>query len=343
MRRWVMLVFFLSATWAAGSVAIAQDTGAMSNGNWNDPTIWTAGTVPGSSNNVYIGSTYPSGSALIATVTLTQNQSANNVYVGSGNNTSGTLDLGTNTLTISSTLTIGQNGGLGSIVEGVGGSFTAPNLNIESTNAFTFGGGDQVANLSVYSASSGTTSATGNVTGNVNVLSGSTLNLGANLSISGSMDVENTGSVVHMNGNNISAATVLLGWYDGQPVTLDRGTTPGSLMATNLYVGTGSTFNFISSDSVSNLTQSGATVTTAAVGNVTGNVNVDSGSTLNLGANLSLTGSLDVEQTGSVVHMNGNNISAATILLGWYDGQGVTLDRGTTPGSHLRDQPVRRR
>lgn len=43
----------------AATQLVAQNTGAISNGNWNDPTIWTVGTVPGASNNVYIGSTTP--------------------------------------------------------------------------------------------------------------------------------------------------------------------------------------------------------------------------------------------------------------------------------------------
>ena len=187
----------------------------------------------------------------------------------------------------------------------------------------------------------------------MNVESGSTLNLGANLNLpGGTLDVENTGSIVHMNGNNISAGTILLGWDDSQAVTLDRGTTPGSLTATNLYV-YGSTLNLLSTDNITNFSlsaatttlnsgvtvsslnlYSGSTGTTTTAGNITGNVNVESGSTLNLGANLTLPGgTLDVENTGSIVHMNGKNITPIRSCLGWYDGQAVTLDRGTTPGS----------
>ena len=187
-----------------------------------------------------------------------------------------------------------------------------------SNAATTLNSGVAVSSLTLESGSVGTTTTTGNVTANLSVLA-STLNMGANLSLTGSLDVEQTGSVVHMNGNNISANTILLGWYDGQPVTLDRGTTPGSLTATNLYVGTGSNFSFISADSVTNLTQSGATVTTAAVGNVTGSASVGNGSTLNLGANLNLSGNLDIEQAGSTLSGHGFNITANTLTLGYYD------------------------
>jgi len=63
----------------------------------------------------------------------------------------------------------------------------------------------RVSSCNYWAAPRGTTTATGNVTGNVSV-SGSTLNLGANLSISDELDVEYTGSVLNMNGNNITPA-----------------------------------------------------------------------------------------------------------------------------------------
>ena len=65
----------------------------MSNGNWNDPTIWTGGAVPNSSSNVYIGSTYPTGGDATATVTVSQPQSASYVYMGDASGSFGTLSL----------------------------------------------------------------------------------------------------------------------------------------------------------------------------------------------------------------------------------------------------------
>jgi hypothetical protein len=172
------------------------------------------------------------------------------------------------------------------------------------------------------------------VTGNVSVSSGSTLNLGANLSLSGSLDVENTGSVVHMNGNNISASSILLGWDSNQAVTLDRGTTPGSLTASNLYVAD-NTLNLLPTDKVTNFFLSNSTTTlnsgvavssltlvngssgtTTTTGNVTVSISVGGGGTLNLGANLNLTGNMDVEGAGSTVNAHGFNITAGTLTLG---------------------------
>jgi hypothetical protein len=351
MRTKLKVWGFFLATCLAGAVAHAQDTGATGNGDWSNSSIWTGGSVPGSSNNVYIGSTYPTGSASTATVTLTADESASNLYLGNGSSTSGTLDLGTNTLTVGNILTIGD-GGAGAINEGADGSFTTQDLLIESGNSYTFGTADQVTNqLVLEGTSSATTSASGNLTGTVDEYSGSTLNLGANLSLSGNLDVEQTGSVLNMNGNNISANVIQLGWNDNVAVTLSRGTTPGSLTANTLEV-YGQTFNLLSSDAVTAFyladgtttlnsgvavsrlqLQNGSTATTTATGNVTGNLFMYSGSTLNLGANLDLTSNLDVEDSGSVLNMNGNNISANVFQLGWNDDVAVTLNRGTTPGS----------
>jgi hypothetical protein len=232
-------------------VAHAQNTGATGNGNWNNPTIWTGGSVPGSSNNVFIGSTTPVGSASIATVTLTAAESASNLTLGDGSSTGGTLDLGGNALTVGNSLTIGLSGGIGAINEGSGGSFTASTMNIESGNSYTFGASDQVSTLNLSGSSTATTAATSNVTSNASVLSGSTLNLGANFDVVSNLDVENTGSVLNMNGNNISANVLQLGWNDDVAVTLNRGTTAGSLSASTLEV-YGQTFNLLSSDTVTN-------------------------------------------------------------------------------------------
>ena len=206
----------LSGVRSHSAGAYAQDTGAMSNGNWETASIWTGGTVPNSSNNVYIGSTYPSGAAATATVTLTASESANNVYLGNGSGTSGTLNLGGNSLTITNDLIIGQNGGIGTLNEG-GGSFTATNLYVENANSFTFGANDAVLSVQVSGGSSVTTAAAGNITtggyNESNVLSGSTLTLGANLNmVNGFFNVQDSGSTLDMGGFSFTANELLLGW-----------------------------------------------------------------------------------------------------------------------------------
>jgi len=351
-------LFLATAFFCSFFNAYADSIGALASGNWENPGIWTSGTVPGSGDVAFIGSTAPAGSAATATVSLTASESVNSLYLGyEDSGGTGTLNLGSSNLTVGNVLYIGLGGGTGTITEGTG-SFTAPTVGVYN-NSLTLGTGDVVTNLTL-NASTGTTTAAGNITGNVSVYGTtattgpSTLNLGANLTLSGALDVRDN-STVNMNGNNISANSIFLGYFDGQPTTLNRGTTPGSLTADNLYVAN-QNFNLLASDSITNFTLTNgsttlnngvsvsglsltnATATTTAANNVTGNVSVygttatTGPSTLNLGANLTLSGALDVRDN-STVNMNGNNISANSIFLGYYDGQPTTLNRGTTPGS----------
>ena len=74
--------------------------------------------------------------------------------------------------------------------------------------------------------------------------SGSTLNLGAECRPQpATLDVENTGSVLNMNGHGVNAASVLLGWFaGGQSVTVLN---QGTIMATDFYLGNGMAYNFL--------------------------------------------------------------------------------------------------
>ena len=104
MRKRIGRIILISATWVlCGTASFAQDVGAITNGDWSDGTIWTTGTAPGSSNNVYIGSNYPSGSASTVTVTVSLSESAGNLYVGDSGGDVGTLDLTGGVLTVSKT------------------------------------------------------------------------------------------------------------------------------------------------------------------------------------------------------------------------------------------------
>jgi hypothetical protein len=299
MNGWLKLIIVASVGLAVGGVgagAWAQDVGAVSSGNWNTGSIWTSGTVPGSSNNVYIGSTYPSGSAATATVTLTQNQAAQNVYLGYGAGTSGTLNLGNNTLTISGGLTIGQSGGIGILQEGSGGSFTAYSLSIDGGNSLTMGSNDTVKTMYLTNGATATTTTAGNVTIIANVSSGSTLNLGADTSLSSELVVADQGSVLNMNGHALSVYEGFLGDTGTSPVTVEN---QGNIAATYLYVGNGMTYNLLAGDkitnfeldhatstlngAVTNLLQYGASAATVAETPMTlSSVSLDQGSTLTL-------------------------------------------------------------
>jgi fibronectin-binding autotransporter adhesin len=332
MRKRLKTLFLLSGTWlAVGSeVAIAQDTGAKASGSWESPSIWTGLAVPNSSNNVYIGSTSPTGAASTATVTLTANAAANNVYLGYGSGTSGTLNLGGNTLAITGSLFLGQ-GGTGVLNEG-GGSFTATNAYVQGGNTLSFGASDVVSYVQLSGSGSGaTTAATGNITSSIDVYSGSTLTAGANLNLSDHLNVQD-GSTLNMQGHGITAANyVALGYNGSSAVTLQNLST---IATPTLYVGNGMAFNLTAADTVTNfyldnkatstLTNdvsylqltNGAAATTTATGGATSSIDVYSGSTLTAGANLNLSNHLNV-QDGSTFNAQGHALTADTLLVGY--------------------------
>ena len=111
--------------------------------------------------------------------------------------------------------------------------------------------------LQLSGGSSATTSATGNVTGNVGVMTGSTLTLGADMSV-GSVNVQDSGSTFNMAGHNLTAETVLFGSRGSSPVNLQN---LGNITASNLDVGNGMNFNITASDTVTSFFLSGGAST----------------------------------------------------------------------------------
>ena len=226
------------------------------------------------------------------------------------------------------------------------GPLTANDLYV-GNQTFNLIATDAVSNL--HLSNSAAVLAAGNVTESAAVYSGSTLTLGADMSLTGGLDVTDNGSTLDMGGHAVSASTIWLGWYGGSPTVLNR----GPLTANDLYVGN-QTFNLIATDAVSNLhlsngagvlvatnalnsvdLSSASALTTAAVGNVTGSAAVYSGSTLTLGADMSLTGGLDVADNGSTLDMGGHAVNASTIWLGWYGGSPTVLNRGPLTANDL--------
>jgi mucin-19 len=329
----------LAAVFIGASLAIpafAADIGAQGNGDWESGSTWTGGNAPTSSDNVYIGSTYPTGAAGSATVTLTASESANNVNVGYGSPTNGTLNIGaTNTLTITNGLNIGQFGGAGTLDED-GGSFTAANLLIYNSNSLTLGAADVTSTIDIESDSTLTTAATGNITSGGSVANGATLNLGANMSLSGGLNVEGTGATLNLAGDTLSVNTLYLGYFLSSPVTLERGSgTTGTFSVGNLYLGNGQNLALVAGDTITGAggsanIYSGATLTTASTTSITNNVNVDGG-TLNLGANLNIgANSINVEASGTTLNLAGNNLTASTLDLGYFASSPVTFERGAS-------------
>ena len=207
-----------------------------------------------------------------------------------------------------------------------------------------------VASLTLSTTSHATTTPAASVTGAVTLNTGSKLTLGASMTLSGALDVEQY-STLDMGGNPLSASAVYLGFNFSQPVTvLNR----GAITTANLYVYGGQTFDISASDAVTNLTLSSGTstlyspvssltlsntshATTTPAASVTGNVTLNTGSTLTMGAPLTLSGqkTLDVEQY-STLDMGGNPLSAYTVSLGYSDKQPITvLNRGPISATNL--------
>ena len=317
MGKWTRQIAFIVAAWAAANLTSrAQDTGAISNGIWEDPTIWTAGTVPGSSNNVYIGSTYPSGAAATATVTLTQAEDANNVYLGNGSGTNGTLNVVGNSLVVLGSLYVGVGGGVGTIQES-GGALDAVSAYVYNGNSLTLGTFDGVGYLQLNNGSTARTTTSGNIGGAIDVFTGSTLNLGNSINTGYSsgnyLNVQDSGSVLDMNGHSVTTGAIEFGWNGSSAVTIQN---QGTIATQSFFLGNGMIYSFLSTDSVGIANVSGATLTTAATGNITADASVFLGGTLNLGANLNLIGGGLVVDLGGTVDAHGHGITVSFLSVG---------------------------
>ena len=349
-RLMTSLVIAISVLMVAAT-CFAVDIGAITGGNWGDTSTWYPAQIPVADDNVYIGSCYPNDyAAATATVTLVQDQSANNVYLGFGSDyaVSGTLDLGNYKLSIGNALYLGYGGPASMAIVNRGtGYFSAYSVQLRNGNTFSFGSLDTVNSLIMYDSSTATTTSAGNVTGNVNIQSGSSLTLGADMTLSGNLDLQDDNSILDMAGHAINASQIDLGWNGGTPTLLHR----GRLTASYLSVAN-QTFDLNATDSITNFYLSNAastlnapvssltlytnsTATTTAAGNVTGNVNIYSGSSLTLGADMTLSGSLDLRDDHSTLDMAYHAINASQIYLGWNGGSPTLLNRGRLTASYF--------
>ena len=149
----------------------------------------------------------------------------------------------------------------------------------------------------------------GSVSTFVNLYTGSTLTLGASMTLNSYLDVEQ-GSTLNMAGYPLSAPTVYLGWGYNQPVSLLNG---GPISTNNLYVGGSST------------------VTLSGLNDVVNNQIALSGSTLALQqANGQVTGltfhgaaASDLTLSGSsVLQLTAGSNSGPNWLFRWQDPSG---------------------
>jgi hypothetical protein len=317
----------------------ATNIPAKATGNWESTTTWFNNVVPTSADSAYIGATDPPGGIGSPTVTLTASEAITNVRLGYGSPTNGTLNLNGHALTVSGDFMINNFGGIGHLVEGAGGSFTAGSLSMFNGNVpLTLGAADVVTSIDIESGASLTTAATGNITSGGS-LSSATINLGADMNLSAGLNVENTGATLNLAGHNLSVAstgTLWLGYFGSSAVTVQRGSpTAGNLNVVNLDMANSQNLALIAGDAITNIDiEGGSSLTTATSGNITAGGSVVSGASLNLGANMSLSNGVNVEGSGSTLNLAGHNFTAGTLWLGYFQSSAVNFNRGSgTPGN----------
>ena len=305
---------------AAPPAARADDIGAAQSGSWSSPATWLNAKVPGAADTAFVGSTYPSGSASSATVMLAQNQAVNDLYLGNQSGTAGVLNLNGYQLT-TGTLRLGWGGSSGAITRTGGGTLSVAGTTfVDGTVAGTslaFAAGDTTSGLYLGNGATASTAAAGNVTGYISLAgAGNRLTLGNNLTLSSNLGID-AGSTVNAQNRAITANGIYLTSNNGTSSLQNRGTVTANL----LYM-SGQVFNFTASDAVSYLrVADGSTAATSSAPNLTGDVDVyGSGSKLTLGADLILSGGLNVYR-GNSVDAQGRKITA----------NGISIDSTTSP------------
>ena len=328
------------------------DYGAIANGDWNNAATWTPATGPPlATDNAFIGSSTPAGSAANATVSLTANEAINSLHLGYTAGTNGMLNLAGNTLTATN-IDIGVFAGVGSINHG-GGHFETMNFSVFNANTFTFDAADRSANLAIRSGSTVTSADILNVSTAVTVFDqGSQLNLGANLMLTGDLDIRGSGAnaaIVDAGGFDITARDIFIGRFSQAGNILNDGAITANR---DLFV-ENNTFTLDANDSVARTVGAGnagilnldansaaqnarvyggGTINTAATTNLsTGALLTEANSLLDLGANLTLTDDLDIRGTGATaatVNANGFDITARDIFIGRFSQAGDILNDG---------------
>lgn len=207
-----------------------------------------------------------------------------------------------------------------------------------SNGSSNLGAGVAVQRLDLQNGATAATSAAGNITRSVDLATGSTLTLGADLSVSEYVSVLGVNSTINAQGHTITTPNLSLGW-EGGPAQLQN---KGALAVTTLWVAN-QTLNLGAADQVAGFTlingssnlgaisgiqslslSNGSTAVTAAAGNLTGTVGV-SGSSLTLGADLTVSGLVRVSGDNSTLDAQFHKITAGTLDLGTQGGTNVRL------------------
>ncbi|WP_425396146.1 pectate lyase [Aeoliella sp.] len=302
----------------AQSPSFAVNFGAVTDGDWSNPATWTpAGGPPSNGDVVNIGSNSPAGSAAMAAVSLTGNESATSLFLGGSPGTEGTLDLGSFELALSSALVIGT--GVGNVTRTTG-HFEVPDLTLLGGNSLTLSADDSITHGVQVTGTS------------------SQLTLGAPMMLSLDLSIQNDGTVDLAN-QDLSVRNLFLGWsgvgfnllndaaINVSATTFIRGTDytfDADDSITDLYLND-ATATLDPATEVRNLViQNGGMLTTVSETSVTASAAVDGAtSQLTLVAPLTLSSDLNISNDGTVDLAN-QPLSVRNLFLGW-SGVGFNL------------------
>jgi hypothetical protein len=322
--------------------APAVDIGAAGNGDWSSAATWTSG-VPGTADNAYIGSTYPTGAAATATVTLSQNTSAGTVNMGNGAGTTGTVDLSGQTFNPSN-LNLGQNGSSFSVQRTGGGTLMVGDGLHGTLNQYggdlTFGPNDSTAYLETHNNAT-TTINGGRINEGLSIDSGCTLtalsDFGANgVGIAGTLNANFhrmgatsiglalSDSFAFLNRGPFSTGRLTVS-SEGSPGPTTFNMNVGDIASTFYLYGANTTLAAGTVVQILSLYSNGATpptyasATTTASDNVFEDITISPGCTLTLGANLSLTfqfGNASNVSVSGTLNANGHTVNVPAIYIG---------------------------
>jgi hypothetical protein len=180
----------------------------------------------------------------------------------------------------------------------------------------------------------------------------SLLNLGANLTLTDDLDIRGTGATaatVNANGFDITARDIFIGRFAQAGEILNDGAITANR---DLFV-ENNTFTLDANDSVARTVGAGnagvlnldaataaqnarvyvgGTINTVATSNLNTSILItDQGSRLNAGANLVLSGDVDIRGTGSsvaTIDLQGNDLTANTLFVGRFGAAGELLNDG---------------